>query len=244
MNVQLQQLISLQEIDSEIAELNKCIEVIPEQIASGEKELAEKKDKLTAAQEEIESLIKNRHQIEQDVQIENDHIAKTKGKLTAVKTNKEYTAILHEVDAVKEKITALEDRELELMEATELLEKEIPGLESEFKGYEAEFGQYKTQKNTELDRFKSELVEVQSKREGALQDIDPKLAGDYHKVLKKMGGTAVARVIKGTCQGCHQLIQPQVTIEVQSGDKLHQCQYCYRYLYSIPEPETETAVPK
>ena len=117
MNVQLQQLISLQEIDSEIAELNKCIEVIPEQIASGEKELAEKKDKLTAAQEEIESLIKNRHQIEQDVQIENDHIAKTKGKLTLVKTNKEYTAILHEVDAVKKKITALEEMGTTLKEA-------------------------------------------------------------------------------------------------------------------------------
>ncbi len=244
MNVQLQQLISLQKVDSEIAELNKGIEVIPGQIAAGEKELAEKKDKLNTAQEEIESLKKTRHQIEQDVQVENDHIAKTKGKLTIVKTNKEYTAILHEVDAVKEKITSLEDKELELMESSEELEKQIPGLESEFKGFEGEFAQYKAQKNAELERFKRELVEVQGKREEVLQGIDPKLARDYNKVLMQKGDTAVAGVTKGTCQGCHQLIQPQVAIEVKSGDKLHQCQYCYRYLYSIPEPETETAVPK
>ena len=244
MNVQLQQLISLQEVDSKIAELNKRLDVIPGQIASGEKELAEKKGKLNAAEEEIESLKKTRHQIEQDVQVESDHIAKTKGKLTTVKTNKEYTAILHEVDAVKEKIASLEDEELELMESSEVLEKQIPGLESEFKGFEGEFSQYKAQKNAELERFKNELVEVQSKREGILQAIDPKLARDYDKVLKQKGDTAVARVTKGTCQGCHQLIQPQVVIEVKSGDKLHQCQYCYRYLYSIPEPETETVVPK
>lgn len=244
MKVQLQQLISMQAVDSEIAELKRCIEVIPGQIATGEQELAEKKGKLSDAQKEIATLEKNRHQIEQDVQVENDHIAKTKNKLTVVKTNKEYTAILNEVDAAKAKITALEDRELENMEAAELLEKEIPGLESQFKEYEAEFGRFKAQKNTERDRLKSELVAVQSKRERLLQDIDPKLFRNYDNVLKQKGDTAVACVTKGICLGCHQLIQPQVAIEVKTGDKLHQCQYCNRYLYSVTESETETAVPK
>ncbi len=117
--VQLNSLIALQESDSDIVELEESLALIPKQIESAEKELESKKGKLKVLADEIEALKTNRRQYEQDVQAENDHMAKTKTKLPTVKTNKEYTAILHEVEAIQKKISEIEDKELEVMEQLE-----------------------------------------------------------------------------------------------------------------------------
>jgi len=245
---QLKGLVGLQEKDNEINDLKKSLEIIPGQIATGQKELEGKKGKMNALQAEIDSLKKQRNQLEQDARAEADHMAKTKTKLPTVKTNKEYTAILHETDAIKAKITEIEDKELEIMELLDAKELEIPGLEAEFKSEEEQFNQYKRQKETEQARAQKELEEAEAQRAALAKDIDPKLASRYDRVRKARGNVAVVSVKGDTCQGCHQNLQPQVALEVRTGMKVHQCQSCDRFLCFIPEPEsepqTESAVPK
>ncbi len=239
MNVQLQRLVALQELDIEISEQSKILGIIPKQISKGEAELEEKKGKLKSALNVIESLKKNRSQLEQDVVAENDHMAKTKGKLPNIKTNKEYSALLSEVDAIKEKIGRLEEQELEIMEELEEKEKEIPGLKSEFEGYEKEFLVYKKQKEEELARVRKELDDKGKKRDGLAQSIDPPLFRHYGNVIKLRGDRAVVLLESGICQGCFQQIRPQLAIEIKKGEELNQCQYCDRYLYWVPKTETE-----
>ena len=133
MNPQLQTLIELQKIDTEIAELEQGIASIPRQIESGRAGIEEKQIHLKEAEDDLLALQNKRKGLEIDVATENDHIAKTKTKLPAVKTNKEYSAILTEVNAVKEKILVLEDQELELMEILEKKEEELPPLKANCK---------------------------------------------------------------------------------------------------------------
>ncbi len=244
--VQLKYLVGLQKKDNEINDLERCLEIIPGQIASGQKELEGKKGNLNALQEEIDSLRKQRNQLEQDAKAEADHMAKTKTKLPTVKTNKEYTAILHETDATQAKITEIEDKELETMELLDAKEQEIPGLEAEFKGEKDQFSQYKQKKEAEQARCQKELEEAQAQRAALVQGIDPKFVTHYDKIRKARGNLAVVLVKGETCQGCHQNLQPQVALEVRTGMKVHQCQSCDRFLCYIPEPEpqTESAVPK
>jgi predicted nucleic acid-binding Zn-ribbon protein len=243
---QLKYLVGLQKKDNEINDLKKSLEIIPGQIASGQKELEGKRGKLNALQAEIDSLKKQRNQLELDVKTEADHMAKTKTKLPTVKTNKEYTAILHETDAIKAKITEIEDKELEIMELLDAKEQEIPGLEAEFKGEEEQFKQYKQKKEAEQARAQKELEEAEAQRAGLVKDIDPKFVAHYNRILKARENLAVVAIIGDTCQGCHQNLQPQVALEVRTGVKIHQCQSCDRFLCFIPEPEpqTESAVPK
>ena len=112
-------MIELQAIDNQIGELEHGKAAIPKQIELGKSGVKEKQNQLAEAESSLAQLQKERKDLEIDVMEENDHAAKTKTKLSSVKTNKEYSAILVEVDAVKEKILALEDRELELMEILE-----------------------------------------------------------------------------------------------------------------------------
>ena len=127
--LQLQQLVDLQKMDDEISECRQILNDIPRQLDSARGELEEKKSILKVVMDEIETLQKESKSLEQEVQSENDHMAKAKIKLPAVKTNKEYTAILTEVDAIKEKVSKIEDKELEVMEVLEIKAKEVPGVE-------------------------------------------------------------------------------------------------------------------
>lgn len=242
MNPQLQRLIELQNTDSEITELDRGKAAIPQQIESGKSDLKEKQEELKQAEGVLAELQKKRKDLEMEVATENDHIAKTKSKLPAVKTNKEYTAILTEVDAVKEKISVLEDKELELMEELEEKEKRIPAFKAQCKEEEENFNAYKAKKEAEAKRTEEELEVLRARRHAAAGGIEEKLLGQYNKVFKARDSLAVVTIKENICQGCHSQILPQQVIDVKMGETINQCEQCSRILYW--EETSETAVPK
>ncbi|MBT7708932.1 MAG: hypothetical protein HN749_10295 [Nitrospina sp.] len=240
--LQLQQLVLIQKLDDEIVEHRKQLADIPVQIDSELEELTDKKKILSIAKEEIDALQKNRKAIESEVQGENDHMAKAKTKLPAVKTNKEYTAILSEVDAIKKKVEGLEDKELEIMEVLEEKQKGLPAIEKKCKEEDAHFQEYKTKKADELDRVTKEMNPLLAKRETVKSQIDKVIFQRYEKVAKSRGGTAVVSLQENICQGCFQQILPQMVINVKVGESIHQCSSCLCFLYW--EEVSETVMPK
>ena len=239
--LQLQQLVLIQKLDDEIVEHRKQLADIPVQIDSELEELTDKKKILSIAKEEIDALQKNRKAIESEVQGENDHMAKIKIKLPAVKTNKEYTAILSEVDAVKVKVSELEDKELEIMEALEEKQKAIPEIEKNCKEEDAHFQEYKAKKEGELSRMKKELTDYIAKREKLMEQVDKVMVQRYEKVAKSRGGQAVAPLRGNICQGCFQQTLPQMVINVKVGDVIIQCSSCLCFLYLEEVSEAATS---
>ena len=239
MNDQLQKLIELQAIDREIAEFDRALASIPNQIKSGQAELDAVKKELEQAREVIADMKKSNKQLEADVQSENDHMAKIKTKLTAVKTNKEYSAILSEVESVKEKVSAFEDKELEIMESMEKKAGELPAIETRFTEQENNFKEYKAKKEAEYERVKGEREIVKGRRQAILVSIEPKRLELYDKILKRNDGVAVVAVRDSMCQGCFQRLRPQVVIDIKVGEEIVECAHCYRFLYWVEETETE-----
>lgn len=242
MNPQLQTLIELQKIDSEIAELEQGKAAIPRQIESGRVGIEGKQIQLKEAEDNLLTLQKKRKDLEMDVAAENDHIAKTKTKLSAVKTNKEYSAILVEVDAVKEKILALEDQELELMEILEEKERELIPLKANCKEEEEKFNVYKLKKEAESERTEKELEVIRPRRSQAANNLNVKLLEHYTKVFNAREGVVVVPIHENICQGCLQQILPQQVIDVKSGETIIYCEQCSRILYW--EETKEGAAPK
>ncbi len=239
MNAELQKLIELQAIDREVLDFDRILGAAPNQIKAGQAEMDAVKKELDQAREVIAGMQKSNKQLEADVQAENDHMAKIKTKLTAVKTNKEYSAILAEVESVKEKVSACEDKELEIMELLEEKSSELPAIESRFKEEEKNFKEYKAKKEAEYERVKGELEVVKGRRQAILETIEPKRVVLYDKILKRNDGLAVVEVRESMCQGCFHRLRPQVIIDVKVGEEIVECSHCYRFLYWVEESETE-----
>ncbi|MFQ5673840.1 MAG: zinc ribbon domain-containing protein [Nitrospinales bacterium] len=244
MNPQIQQLIALQETDQEIADLKRHLEAVPKQIETSRLHLAREKKALDDLQEEIQEARKKRNQLEQQTLTEKDHMAKVRIKLPNVKTNKEYSAILVEVDAIKNTIASLEDQELEVMETLEEKEKEIPGLQEAHKKEEQRFQDFKKQKENECAQMKKDLQALDAKRREIIGRLDKQWATHYEKIARTRDEHAVVPLEGSCCGGCNQQVLPQLAIDIKIGEKVLQCNACYRFLYWVPASETQTVAPE
>jgi predicted nucleic acid-binding Zn-ribbon protein len=243
MKKELEKLILLQKGDIEIAEFERALGGIPGQIDAARSGMEEKKRRLDQALAAMEDGKVRRRKLEQEAQAEADHMAKVKTKLPAVKTNKEYSALLAEIDAIKEKVSGIEDQELELMESLESEEREIPTFQAAFKEEESAFKEYEAKKNAEAERVRQQLEDARARREGLVETLDAKWVNSYDKVFRAREGQAVVPLKDNICQGCFQHILPQMVIDIKIGEKVFQCQHCSRFLY-WPEESPETALPK
>ena len=121
---QLELLISLQKIDKEIIKFNQQKEKIPEEIER-ERQIFEKINlEINQLNEKIEQTKKERRSKELETQSTTDLLNNTKIKLPNVKTNKEYSAVLQEIENLKSKIDSLEEAEINLMENIEECQNE------------------------------------------------------------------------------------------------------------------------
>ena len=239
MNPQLKLLINLQEFKDSAMVLEKSLSAIPDQIKAGAGDRDEKQRLLQEARDEIEGLKKKRKDLESEVQSENDHMAKIKVKLPNVKTNKEYQAILSEVDAVKEKVSGIEDQELEIMEILEQKESQLPAIQKACKEEEGRFKEYEKKKENEADRVKSELQEIADKRKKISETVEAQWLKKFDRLTEAREGLAVVGLIKNICQGCHQQILPQTMVNVKSGKEIQECSNCMRILFWVEESEEE-----
>jgi len=125
MNPDLERLVQLQRVESELKRVEAGREAIPRALAEMEARLAEERGRLDAARADLDTTQKARRQHEQTVQDLEAKRSKYKGQLMDVKTNKEYTAMLHEIEGVERDIRAREDQILAEMERAETLMAEV-----------------------------------------------------------------------------------------------------------------------
>ncbi len=73
---------------------------------------------------------KRRRALEGDVDLLRPKLSKLKDQLMSVKTNREYTAMLHEIQTAEAQIRAEEDKVLDIMEEMESMEGHLKGAET------------------------------------------------------------------------------------------------------------------
>src|SRR5262249_55728909 len=121
MNPDLEKLIHLQRAESELRRVEAERAEAPKRKAALEARLAEERATLDAAKEALTHSQKARRQHEGELQDLESKKSKYAGQLMDVKTNKEYTAMLHEIESVKQEIRSREDQILTEMEKAEAL---------------------------------------------------------------------------------------------------------------------------
>ncbi len=223
MNPDLERLVQLQRAESELKRVEADREAVPRVRGELVGKLAEERGRLDAARSGLDACQKARRQHEQGLQDLEAKRSKYKGQLMDVKTNKEYTAMLHEIEAVEREIRVLEDQILSEMERAEALAAEVKREEALYKA-----------------------VEEHSRRETqALDERDRKLeeeAARLRRGVARLRGTAVAEARDGMCQLCHMKLRLQMYVELKRNEVIVQCPSCSRILYY--EPPVPTVAPE
>lgn len=227
----LEQLIALQELDLAIARTDAALKAIPGQVQALEARLVQTRSKLDQAKAEAEDLQKLRRAKERELEDFTHNLKRRQARLFEVKTNQEYSAVLKEIEVLKEKISATEEEILLLLDRIEASTKAVSASEAEFKLEEAEFQRAKAAKEAEQADLEREQVALQKAREARIKGTEASLLQTYTKLFKSRDGLAVVPVKDGSCLGCHFTLRPQAYSEVRRNDRLITCENCQRILY-------------
>src|SRR5262245_25580085 len=213
----LDNLVRLQRAESDLRRAETDLQEVPRLKDELAARLAEERARLDAAREALANSQKGRRQFEGELQELEGKRSKYKGQLMDVKTNKEYTAMLHEIEGVERDIRAREDEILAEMERAETLTLEVKREEAAFKNVEDEV-------KAELKALegKKGATEAEARRLAAERDeIAATVGGDALELFRrvaKLRGVAVAAARDGMCQLCHVVLRLQMYSELKRND--------------------------
>ncbi len=227
----LKLVIRLQELDSRLAELAREIAALPKHVAEIEKKLVSHERKLEADRAALAANQKERKKCEGDVQIQEQKISKLKDQMQGAKTNEVFKAFQHEIEFCEKEIRKAEDRNLDLMGESELLDKNVKSAETALKAEKADVEAEKTQarERTAVDRKASQ--ELLEERAGIVKSISPSLYQRYERVRPNRKGIAVAEVVDGRCTACQIVLRLQYFQDLKHGEAILSCESCQRILY-------------
>ncbi len=149
------------------------------------------------------------------------------------KTNDQYRAFLQEIAAAEKQVSALEDREIVLMEHVESAKKIITEREAELKEEEDGVAEEKEMLEERLSEVNEDLEKLVADRGRITSTINPSLLAKYDRLFKNKGDFAVVQVEGNHCSGCHMKLPPQVTNDALNPDKLVICNFCGRMLINL-----------
>lgn len=237
MNTDLEKLIRLQRAESELRRIETDLAEIPRLKADLEARLAQECGRLDAAREALELCQKSRRKHEADLQDLEGKRSKYKAQLMEVKTNKEYTAVLHEIEGVEREIRAREDQILAEMERAEALATEMKGEEGIFKGVEE---QHRTETRAIAERtrgLEEERKRLAAGRDAVAATVPEDVLELFQRVARLRGSVAVAEARDGMCQVCHVKLRLQMYVDIKRNEEIVQCPACNRILYfEAPAP--------
>ena len=231
MRNQLELLWELQKIDLDLKSIKEERDRYPKEMKKLDENQNIEKERIQKERERIESLEKERRQKEGHLNLEQEKIKRAEGRMFEVKTNKEYRALLSEIDTLKEANSREEEEILQVMDEIDELKKNLSKREKEMA---ITLGKIEAERKMIQERMtQGDMVwkRQMERREILSKQIESKLFKLYNTLKEKRQGVGVVRVKHETCQGCFVNIPPQMFIEVQKNNALIRCPNCNRILY-------------
>ena len=238
MDQQLQVLINVQALDTKIAAHESEQARLPRQIEAVQAAVAQARDGVQTLKGRLDQNKKDTRAKEKDLEDAQVKRQKSEARLYEVKTNKEYSAVLVEIEEIKQEKAKIEEEVLSLMEMQERVAVAIRDAEASLKTGESQGREEEAQIRHRLAAVEAELQGLKGERESLSRDLPKDLLADYEKLLRPRGGLAVARVLPvdggSICGGCRMTLTPQCLLEVKQQVARLNCESCSRCLYWLP----------
>ena len=235
MHPDLETLVDLHRADVELRRFDSELSALPQKKAAIDAQIVADRAALDAAKAALDGQSKDRKRLELEVQDFEAKRSKYKGQLGEVKTNKEYTALLHEIENVEREIRSREDQILEAMEQVEGGQARVKAEEAAFKGVEATRREEIKAIEAKIKECEAQRAAVAATREKKVGVLKPDLLAEYTRILARRG-TALAEAKDGGCTMCHVKLRAQVYVDVKRNDAIITCSSCSRIMFFVAPP--------
>ncbi len=206
---------------------------IPEEIAGQEKRVADAREALETERNALEEADQRRRGKEGELQDLEAQRTKFQGQTALVKTNQEYTALLHEIDGATARIAQIEDEILEAMEFVESTRAHLSTAEADHGRVESEIESSIAELRQRFAEVEREIAVRESEEEERLARLDARTRGIYER-NRKAKGSGMARIRDRVCSACFRDVPFETINRILAGE-VHPCGNCNRVLVVIED---------
>ena len=232
METKLRQLYALQQIDSNLDELEELKGDLPGRIRELEAQEKALNDQLAALENTMRTAFAQRDNADAEIVALRDKAEKYKAQQFQVRNNREYDALTREMDSAADTIVRLE-KEMEMLEGKATLAR------TDIETVRLSLGEL----NAVLVEKRAALAEVSKtteEEEGKLRHEREKIVhrvakadlAQYERIRKAKKGMAVVAIRRGACGGCFARVPPQKILELRQHSKIYLCEHCGRIIVS------------
>ena len=231
MRKNIEVLIELQEIMSRSRGVEKEKQKVPLEVADLKSLFEEREMKFLTAKQEFEQLQKEKREKEREIEEEQDKVERAKAKLMSIKTNKEYYAMLKEIEATKRSNAAREEELLSVLSRYEEVEKRLAVLSAEVEELGARYRERMVDIEARMAKFDKDISQLQAKKDEVAAGLAAGLARRFEMIFDRRDGIAIVPARNQSCTGCHMNISPQLFNLLQRDDRIYSCPNCNRIIY-------------
>lgn len=168
---------------------------------------------------------------EQKIKRINEGIVKTKERMLEVKNNKEYQAMLKEIEIAEHSKGDVETEIIAILDELDKLAGFVREDEEKLRLARQKYEMEKKDLEQALNSIDADVLNLEQKKAEIQNNVPGELLSRYEKIKKRGNGVAITSVWKSVCNGCHMNIPPQLYNELQRTSDLLSCPNCNRIIY-------------
>jgi predicted nucleic acid-binding Zn-ribbon protein len=237
---QLLRLLRLQELVLQARAAAELVENAPLRLEEIERRFRERNAEYVEVKERCAAIEADQRQRSGELGTLEEHRKKYMTDLMQVQNQREYAAMLREIDSVKSQITDHEEAILRDMEEAEQLKKDLASRETHIQEERQRVEQERGQVEAEVDEAQRTIQRLTDERVGIEGELPAVLARAVSRLTAGRQGVFLSRAENGVCQSCYVRMRPQVFQEIRQGIEIHACGNCRRLLYHEPSLKAQT----
>jgi len=237
-------LIKLQSVENRLrvakGKLTRCrrsVIIQENQIRTLQNALEAKKEEITLAKVQSDRL-------ELELKTRDESIAKIRASLNSAKTNKEYAALLTELNTKKADNSKIEEQALDLLKDIENDEQECRELEKQIQEQKQKLEQIRKESEKNAKKFQDEIEQIEAEWKSTAKSIPPEPLEIFKRVAETYDGEALAYIEPPepgaqaySCGGCFMGITAESVNLLMTRDDLIRCPNCTRILVLQEAPK-------
>lgn len=225
----------LQEIDLLLQTLNGSCQKLEGELDQSRAERDRIQEIVDDLADEMSQLDGARRELAQSIQHEDAIIQRSEGRLPNIKTQKEYVAVLKEIDTAKATMRELKAKMAELDGQFNALADDRSGKEAEMAAIQKVLDERGAAIDEELSSLRTDQQGKLGQREDLLGRLPRAVASRYRALCGRRGGMAVVEARQGTCSGCNMQLPPQLYNSLFMSTDIQSCPHCSRLLYVLTD---------
>ena len=230
----LERLIRLQQLDNATLETRRSVAAVPGRLAALDERLQAGRSRMEDVRRRRDEARKERREVEKRLAEVQARLTRYKDQLMTVKTNKEYTAMQHEIATAEADVARLEDVILEHMLQADELDAGVEAAERAVGEESAAVERERADLEEQRARMERELAGAVDERARLTESIGPASLRLFESIAGQRQGQAVVEAHNGHCTVCNVRLRPQVFNQVLLNTELIRCESCLRVLYHDP----------